>query len=251
MGIVYLGNKGLIKAYAEETLKYKNALVEPGKGEAELKLAPLTAEEVDAILLKLDMLAMDKANAAVAAIVAEETESILMAIRLVKDESKASFGGILGAGAQLDLMWLRPKDVGGALMNPAATAGLGLYGGASGGVYTWLNTFVANTPQSIIPTQTMDEEAAVIHLGAIDTIAVPKLNAIRFTLAGIPGPAQSLPCNLREAFGDNDISIVRFEKPIICGPEKTQLIDVMPAISGDSKFELLSFIIAKAEKLTL
>ena len=251
MGVVFQANKGLVKAFAEETIKYKNALIEPGKLESEVKLATLSADEVTAILLKLDMLAMERANPAVAAIVAEEAESILIAIRMVKTETKAAFAGILGAGSNLDIKWLRPKDVGGTLLNPAATASKGLYGGANGAVYTWLQTFVANTSDDIIPSQTMAEEAAVIHLGGIDPIEVPKLESIRFTLAGIPSPAQSLACNMRRSLGTEDVPVVRFEKPIIVGPEKTQAIDVMPNISGDSKFQLLSFIIAKAESLTL
>jgi hypothetical protein len=251
MGIVYQGNKGLIKSYVEETVKYKNALVEPGKTEAEIKLAPLSSGEVERILLKLDMLAIEKMNDPVAIMVAEEVESILTLIRMVKAETKAEFAGILGAGSNLDIAWLRPKDVGGALLNPAGTANKGLYGGASGGIYTWLQTFTANTSDDLIPEQIMAEEAGVIHLGAIDPVEVPKLNTIRFALAGIPTPAQSLPFNIRHTFGADSLPLVRFEKPIIVGPEKKQAIDVMPNISGDSKFQLLSLLAAKAESLTL
>jgi hypothetical protein len=251
MGLVYQATKGLIKAYPQESPNWEKALIEPGKGKAEVKLAPLSADEVEMILLKLDQLAMSTQHEGIAKMVAEEAESILIAIRNVKTEAKAAFAGILGAGANLDIMWLRPKDVGGSLLNPAATASKGLYGGTSGGVYTWLNTFTANTSAEIIPEQTMAEEAAVIHLGVIDPIEVPKINAIRFTLAGIPAPAQSTPFNIRSTFGSDTVPFVRFEKPIIIGPEKTQKIEVMPNISGDSKFQLLSLLIGKAEKLTL
>jgi len=251
MGIVYQGNKGLIKSFVEETVKYKNALIEPGKTEAEVKLAPLSSGEVERILLKLDMLAMEKACPPVAIMIAEEAESILTLIRMVKVESKAEFAGILGAGSNLDIAWLRARDVGGALLNPAATANKGLYGGTSGGVYTWLQSFTANTSDDLIPDQIMAEEAGVIHLGAIDPVEVPKLNAILFTLAGIPTPAQSLPFNIRQSFGSETLPFVRFEKPIIVGPEKRQRIDVMPNITGDSKFQLMSLLVAKAEDLTL
>lgn len=251
MGLVYQANKGLIKNYNEETIKWSKALIEPGRSESEVKLASLTKAEVDAILLKLDILASEKANPAVATIVAEEAESILVAVRLVKIETKQAFGGILGSGSNLDIKWLRPKDVGGTLLNPLATGSKGLYGGTSAAVYTWLQTFTANTSDDLIPSQTMAEEAAVIHLGGIDPIEVPKLESIRFTLAGIPSPAQSLASNIRKSLGTEDVVVVRFEKPVIVGPEKTQLIDVMPMISGDSKFQLLSFLIAKASDLTL
>jgi len=251
MGLVYTANKGLIKSYVEETVKYKNALIEPGKTEAEIKLAALSSAEVERILLKLDMLAMEKMYSPVAIMVAEEADSILALIRMVKVEAKAEFAGMLGAGSNLDIAWLRPKDIGGVLLNPAATASKGLYGGASGGVYTWLNTFVANTSDDLIPEQTMAEEAGVIHLGAIDPIEVPKLNGIRFTLAGIPTPYQSLPFNLRQSLGPESLPCVRYEKPIIVGPQKKQAIDVMPNISGDSKYQLMTLLVAKAENLTL
>jgi hypothetical protein len=251
MGLIYQSNKGLVTSFKEETTKWSKALIEPGKGEAEVKLAPLTSEEVNAILLKLDILASEKANPAIAAMIAEEMESILIAIRMVKSETKASFAGILGAGSNLDIKWLRPKDVGGSLLNSAGTSSKGLYSGTSGGVYTWLNSFTANTSDDLIPSQTMAEEAAVIHMGAIDPVEVPKIESIKFTLAGIASPAQSTPFNIRKTLGTEDLPVVRFEKPVIVGPEKTQAIDVMPNITGDSKFQLLSFLIARAQDLTL
>jgi hypothetical protein len=183
--------------------------------------------------------------------VAEEAESILTAVRMVKTETKAEFAGILGAGANLEIEWLRPKHVGGSLLNSAGTSGKGLYGGTSGGVYTWTQTFTANTSQDIIPEQTMSEEAGLIHLGAIDPVEVPKINAIRFELAGIPTPAQSCKFNIRQSLGTEDLPFVRWEKPVIIGPEKKQKVTVMPNISGDSKLELLSLLVSKAENLSL
>jgi len=258
MGIVYQANKALLELpdpdfaerFKDQELIFRNALIQPGQVESTVKVAELTKEEVERIMLKLDQLAMSVQHEGIANMIAEELDSILVAIRMVKTETKEPFMGLLGFGAALDIAWLRPKDVGGSLLNPAGTASKGLYGGTSGGVYTWLNTFTANTAAEVIPEQTMAEEAAVIHLGAIDPVEVPKCNAITFTIAGIPAPAQSLPFNIRRTFGDNSVPFVRFEKPIIIGPEKKQKVEVMPNISGDSKFQLLSFLIAKAESLT-
>ncbi|MBA7636977.1 hypothetical protein ES703_44609 [subsurface metagenome] len=254
MGLVYLTNKGLIKPLAEATIKYSKALIEPGKLEAEVKVAPLTADEVNLILLKLDILASEKANPAIAAMVAEEAESILLAIRMVKAETKASFAGILGSGANLDIMWLRPQDIGGSPMRGTADVGsLGLWAGTGAAVYTWLHAWTtAHTAENMIPSQTMAEEGAVIHLGAIDPIEVPKCNAIQFTLAGIPSPPQSLSRNIRKGFGTEDVPVMRFEKPIIVGPEKTQLVQVNATTSGgDTRLQLLSLLITKAETLSL
>jgi len=251
MGLVYLANKGLIRKYPEGMVDWTKSLIQPGQAKAAVKAAELTAEEVEIILLKLDQLAMSKQHEAIATMLAEEAESILLAIRMVKEETKEPFLGMLGVGSNLEMLWLRPKDVGSTtLLNSAGTAGLGLYSGTSAGVYTWLKSFIAGTSADIIPEQTMVEEAAVLHLGGIDTVEIPKLESITFTLAGIPAPAQSLPFNLRKSVGATDLPFVRFEKPIIVGPEKKQKVAVMPNITGDSKFQLLSLLIAKASSLT-
>ena len=122
MGVVYQANKGLLKDYSEETVKYSKALIEPGRKEAEVKLAPFSEAEVDALLLKLDVLAAERMNPAIAVVVAEEAESILITARMVKTDTKAEFAGILGAGSNLEIIWLRAKDVGGSLLNPAGEA---------------------------------------------------------------------------------------------------------------------------------
>jgi len=253
MGVVYQKAKdaGWIKSYPEESVRWEKALIEPGRPEATVKAAALTAEEADRLFLKLDMLTQTTQHEGIAYMVAEEADSILLLVRMVKTQSKADFYGILGAGKNLDIAWLRPKGVGGPLLNPAAATGKGLYGGTSGGVYSWQRAFTANTSDDVIPEQTMAEEAGVIHLGAIDPIEVPKLNMIKFTLAGIPAPAQSLPFNIRKGFGVEYLPFIRFEKPIIVGPERKQKVEVMPAITGDSKFQLLTLLVAKAESLEL
>lgn len=251
MGLVFQTTPGARRAYLEETIKWSKALIEPGKDEAQVKLAPLSANEAELIILKLDQLAMDAQHEGIAKMIAEEIESILVLIRMVKAETKAAFAGILGAGSNLDVMWLRAKDVGGTLLNPAATASKGLYGGTSGGVFTWLHAFTANTSDDLVPEQRMADEAGVIHLGFLDSIEIPKVNAFRPTLAAIPAPAQSLAFNIRERGGLDQTPFARLEKPIIVGPRQTQKIDVMPNITGDSKLELLSLLVAEAQNLTL
>lgn len=132
MGLVYLTNKGLITPWKEESIMWGKALIEAGKAEAEVKVAPLSPDEVDMILLKLDQLTMSTQHEGIAKMVAEEAESILIAIRMVKAETKAKFQGILGSGSNLDICWLRPRMVGDDnLFNSAGTANKFLYGGAT------------------------------------------------------------------------------------------------------------------------
>jgi len=251
MGIIYQHNKALIgKSFAEEDIPFKDALIQPGQAEVTVKAAMLDPDEVERIILKLDQLAMSTQHEGIANMIAEEMDSILLAIRMVKAETKQSFMGLLGFGSQLDIRWLVPKDVG-ATWFTSDTGSIGLHAGTAGAVYTWLYNYTANSDSDIIPEQTMKEEVGLILLGAIDPVEVPKCNKIQFTLAGIPAPAQSLPFSIRQTFGDNSVPFVRFEKPIIVGPEKKIKVEVMPYASGDSKLELLAFVIAKAESLAL
>ena len=245
-------NAHLIQDYKEETLPWGKALITPGQDAVSVKCGPLSKAEVDAILIKLDLLSLNRQNPAISAILAEEADSILVAIRRVKAETKENFRGILGAGASLDICWLRPHHVGDKyLLNSAATTDVGLWGGTVAAVYTWLHTLVANTADNIIDEQTMVKEAAVIHLGAIDPIEVPKLEAITFKISGITSPAQSLAFSKRSTFGTELTPVVRFEKPVFVGPDKKQEIGLYPQVSGDTKFELLSLLITKAENLVL
>lgn len=251
MGIVYQTNKGLIKDYPSETAVISDIVIEPGRPSAAVQLAELSTAEVDKILMKLDTLAMQLAFPAVATILAEEAQSVLVAVRMCKVETHEAFMGVLGVGSNLDMCWLRAVNVGAALMNSAGTAACGPWAQASGVTEPWLFNHAAVGVANFIPTQTMAEEATVIHFGTIDPIEVPKLDSIMFTLAGIPSPAQSLEYRIRKQFGTNQEPIVRFEKPIIVGPEKRQLIQCHVHTIGDDKTQLLSLLIGEVEDLLL
>jgi hypothetical protein len=254
MGEVFQLRRNLIANYPEETVGWPQALISPGKTDTTKKLAPLSQKEAEMILLKLDNLAMSRNHDGIANMVAEEAESILFAIRLCKDETKANFAGILGVGSELDIRWLRVQDIGATFgMNAAATGSLGPYLGTSGAVFTWLSSFVAGTAAQIVPVQTSSEECAVIHLGIIDTLenGIPKCNGIEFQISGIAAPAQCIDMGIRRSVGDSDLPFARFEKPIIIGPETSCRIRLMPNITGDSKPQLLSLLIARAQDLTL
>ena len=251
MGIIYQTNKSLVRDYSEETAVIRDILIEPGREQSQVKLGPLSSMEADTILHKLDTLAMQTMVPAVATILAEEAQAVIVAVRMVKEESKEGFMGILGSGANLDMVWLRALHVGGPILNPAGTASKGLYAGTSGAVETWLNTTVQGTSLNIIPSQVMAEEGALIYFGGIDPIEVPKIEAIRFTISGIPTDTQPAAFNFRHAFGTNMTPLFRLEKPVLIGPERTQQVDIHPHISGDDKFQFIALVIAKAENLTL
>jgi hypothetical protein len=98
----------------------------------------------------------------------------------------------------------------------------------------------------------MEQFASVIHLGAIEPIEIPKVTDITFTLGGQATPAESIGQNIKTFLGNanSDIQVTRFEKSIIVGPLQSQAISIMPAITGDTKFQLLSMVCARIQELT-
>lgn len=251
MGLVYKANQHLIRHYDAGTASVDNALITPGQDKVVVKVAEVDAEEVQNLLQKIDAIANSYENEAVAVAYAETFPVVLTAMRMVKEEAKAPFKGIAASGTELDAAALIPENVGGGILcTESVTTNLGLYAGTAAGVYTWLKTVTTvGTAEAIIPTQTMSQYAAVVHIGAIDTVNVPKYNRMKFELSGVPTPAQSTIFNIRGVNGT--APFVRFQKPVLVGPLKKQRMYVDPNIAGDSKFELMSILIAKADVLTM
>jgi len=247
MGLVYKTNQHLIMHYDAGTAAVDNALITPGQDRVVVKVAEVDAEEVQSLLQKVDAIANSYINEAVAVAYAETFPVVLTAMRMVKEEAKAPFKGIIASGTELDATALIPEDVGGTVLG---AGGSGLYLYAAGTVIrTWLETFATGTAEAMIPEQTMSQYAAVVHIGAIDSVAVPKVNRIKFTLSGVPTPAQPTIFNIRGVNGT--APFVRFQKPVLVGPLKKQKVEVDPNITGDSKFELMSVLIARADVLIM
>jgi hypothetical protein len=252
MGMVYRANTGLVKPYqAQQNFQCASAVINPGQTSAPVSLAAFSAAEAERLLLALDALCSEVNNDLIGTVIAENAESIFIAARMAKDQAKGEFAGILAAGTMMAIKWLRPKDVGGPILRGTAAAGaLGLYGGGGGAVYTWLYGDTVNVLANLVPSQTMEQFASVIHLGAIEPIEVPKITDVVFTLGGVTTPYQSIGQNVKKTIGNagNDVQVTRFEKPIIVGPLQSQAISVLPGITGDTKFQLLSLIIARAQE---
>jgi hypothetical protein len=254
MGLVYEANKGLVKSWpAEANAQYTEAVINPGQVKAPVAMDAFSEAESHRLLLKLDAMTNQYNNPLITTIVAENAQAVFVATRIAKMQNHGEFGGILASGIMMDMRWLRPKDVGGLILNPPGGVALtSLYAtGAGGTVYTWLQAVVANTAQNLIPAQTMEQFASVIHLGCIETEITPKITDVTFTLGGVATPAQSVGQNIKREIGGaaNDIQVTRFEKPIIVGPLQQQQISVMPGITGMTRFQLLSLIIARAQEL--
>jgi len=248
MGLVLEHLRSRVRSYPEKTVTLKNAVVTPGQDEVSVDVEAISEEEVKRLVTKLDVLANVRQNESIAAMVVNAWDAILTAVRWVKANTAQEFKGIKAVGKQLDIVWLRPEDVGGSILNSASASNKYLYGGASA-VYTWLHTFTAGTKDDMIPEQKMKEEAACVHMGMIDTITEPSpVNRITFKVSGQTTPAQSL------SFTHTDGSALpfqEFELPVVVGPKQTQEIYVDPYISKDGRPELLTFLIAMAEDLTI
>jgi hypothetical protein len=255
MGVIYRENVSLVKDYPEETrLAWRKALIIPGQAPVEVNAAALSADEAEAILLKLDMLAYEKNNEAIAGALVAEADSVITLVRAVKKAigGAGSFQGIQGAGQALDLVWLRAKHIGGSLLNKAGTALKGIYGQANSTVVWLYSTFTAGTSVDYLPSQGMDDYAGVIHIGAIEGVVSPHLDAITFTITGRTSPAQPLGWNIRKSFNEMAVPFVKFELPVMVLPLYTQQITVMPTVSNaDSKMQLISLLCAQAKDLTL
>ena len=252
MGTVYNQNAGLIKDYAAEpTGVVTDYLIDPSQPSAQYDLAALTTDEVTTILKKLDSMTPGWGPQATM-MVAEGAFAVLQAVRLVKAQAKQNFRGIYAQGGSLDLRWLRPKDVGGAILRGSAAAGaLGLYAGAGGAVYTWLSTLVVNTTNHMIPSQTNELYAAVVYLGFIDPIEVSAIDQVQFTLYGVSVTPQQADFKMLRTFDSNDTPAAKLEKPIIVPPLGTQALDVYSYRSGDTKIQPVAILVARASELTI
>lgn len=249
----YAKQSNLIKDMPGGSINWDQALIDSGKAVSQITLAPLTQDEANAIISKLDMMFRSTQHQDIANMVAEELLSILTAIQVVKWQTQSSFGGILAQGTQLDIWPLRPKDVGGALLSPATAATRGLYGGAGGAVFSWAQAgLVGGTIANIVPAQAMWQYAGMIYLGGIEKVYTPKIEGIQFTLAGIAAPPQPVSRSIKRTFGDDsEISFFRLEKPVIIPPLKLQRVDVMPGDSGTTNFELIGIVIAQSQNKVL
>lgn len=203
--------------------------------------------------MKLDMLAPKRQNPAIAAMLAEEADSILTAVRMVKTETKEAFRGILGAGAALDICWLRAKDVGGELTDQEGETSKGAYAEGNGGaVSTWFYHFTKGTSVYMFPAATMIEEAGIIFLGFINPAEKSQVGAVQFTISGIPCPPQSLNFAVNEDFGaSGKLPFCRLEKPVIIGPEKLFQVAVNPDLTGNGRCQPLALIITTAELMSM
>ncbi len=251
MGLIALTCRDKIHRYPEETVIVSSVLTDIGKDKLPVKLGPLEAAEVKTLIEDLDKVYDSREHESIAVAVAEEIDAIITAVRLVNAETRAGYGSMTNGGTALDAVPLRGVHVGTAtITNNANTASKGLYAGTISAVYDWIKSWTAGTSQILYPSQAMAKEAAILWLGFIDTVAIPKVDGVKFTLNNVDTAVQSLKFNHRHAHSDIDTSFVKLKKPVLFAPRKTCALTLYPNISGDSKVEPVALLITMAQNLT-
>jgi len=244
-----------------QALAITSALISPGKVTVNQAVASMTGNQLNALVLKLAANYRSSVSTPIADMVGDELDSIVALVRIIAQAAQGSseFAGILASGQQLDVWPLRPKDVGGVYLNGAGTALRGLYGGVSAAVYSWLLAgVVGGAVQHIIPAQTTSGQSpfgGLVLLGAIEKTYTPKIESISLILQGQPSgtvPAQPCAMTMKRTFGeDNDVSIFRFEKPVIITQNENFGVDIMPNVNGDTNFELIGVMCGQVQSKVL
>lgn len=241
-------------------LNIDTALIKVGAVGVPESVSNLQAAQVAAIINKLDTIWRSDVSHPIANMIAEDCRAVLSLIRILGAAAggSAEYAGILASGPQFDIWPLRPKDIGNIFLNGAFTVvgagALGLYGGPSGGVFTWAQPgMVAGVAQTIIPLQTTQGRSpfgGVVLFGGIEKTYTPKIEGIQVTLQGATNivPAQPTAMTMKRTFGDdNDISIFRFEKPILIPHQTAFAVNIMPNVSGFSNFEVVACMVGQVQ----
>jgi hypothetical protein len=250
------GPVGFFDLPPSQVSQVTSALISPGKTSVNQAVAQMSGNQLNALALKADAIWRSDVSNPLADLIGEEFGSIVTLVRIMAQAAQGSseFAGILAAGQQLDIWPLRAKDIGGVFLNGAGTANLGLYGGVSANVFSWRRAVVAGVAQTIIPTQTTSGQSpygGLVILGAIEKTFTPKIESISLVLQGQPAgtvPPQPASMTMKRTFGENnDISLVRFEKPVIITQNESWGMQIMPNESGTTNFELVAVMCGQVQ----
>jgi len=236
MGLVYEANRDLIQSYAEE-----NVVIAGNQ----FRAANLSAGDTDLLVRKADTLAMSKLNPLVAEIVAAGMQDVIKLVRMVKQNTKQGFGGMLAESRQLDIEWPRAKNfdpygIGGTTWLVSDTD----IPAGQGGSGTGTKTYKTST--------TLTENEGIIFLGFIDAIDRPKTDAVLFYKYGKElGVAQNLNWNARPGFGTENLPVAKLAASVVVEPEASYQIDNYWFATGDDRLEPIAFHVKQAQAISL
>ena len=232
------------------------ALMNPGKTAMDQLLAQMDGNQLANLILKLDSIYRGDVSHPIANMVGASLPAIVNLVQIIGGAAAGSskFTGILASGQEMDVWPFRPKDSGGPFLNGAGVAAKGLYGGVSGGVFSWDQPVVAGVAQTIIPTQTTSGQSpfgGLAILGFMERKYTPKIESISLVLQGQPSgtvPAQPVAMDAKRTFGeDNDISLAWLEKPVIITQNESFGMQIMPNASGACNFSIIGVMTGQVQ----
>jgi len=236
MGLVYEANKDLIRSYKEEDVVIAGNT---------FRASGLSAKDVDLLVRKADTLAMSKLNPLVAEIVAAGMEDVINLVRMVNQNTKQGFGGMLAASRQLDLEWPRAKNfdpygIGGTTWLVSDTD----IPSGQGGSGTGTKTYKTST--------TLTDSEGMIFLGFINAIDKPKTDAVLFYKYGKElGVAQNLNWDARPGFGTENLPVAKLQANVVVEPQASYRIDNYWFATGDDRLEPIAFHVKQAQAVSL
>lgn len=224
--------QGLIAEYPKSTTPLA------GKDRA---IAGLSQAESLNIVEKLDRIFPAEQNPLVSKMVADGLPDIIRAVQAVKEESKVQYEGMTAQGVALDINLMRPGDF--TRIN-GATSPVG-----------WLQSYTATGDTDWLGTPANDEvlsdNEAMVFLGLIDPIEVPKVSAIQFfRFDRALGPAQVLTLDIRSTFGSQQMPMYQLPRPVVMVPEDGFNVTVFVEQTGDDRLQPVGLIIARRSDIT-
>jgi len=190
------------------------------------KCGSLKKDDVQAFVTQLEHMVHPNQSPVVYDIIARNAPLILDVIRIVNIETKQGFRGMAARAGELEINWVRPGTF---------------------GKTTWLTSYTSTGSNTWFSETRLLEYEALIILGWIDPIEVPKIDAIYITKDGDPLPAQTMPWNAKTQLGAYQTPIVEMKLPLVVLPEHKVKIDVNVFATGDDKLEPIGFHIRRAE----
>ncbi len=195
------------------------------------KASALTVAEVETFVNQLEAIVHQTQSPIVKDIIARNARLILDVIRVVNVETKQGFKGMAARAGELEINYIRPRTL---------------------GKTTWLQTIAGTPPITVAwlsETTALEGEALVI-LGWIDPIEVPKIDAVLYTKDGDPLPVQTLPFEAKDAAIKTPA--VEQKIPVVILPKHKIKIDLNAFATGDDKIQPIGFHIrASADFMAL
>lgn len=208
----------------------------------ERDLAQVSEAEVHEIVNKLDA-AYQGATPEVTEMVQLSLSDIISTVQVVKNRSNSPFQGLTAAGNALDINPVRIDDI--ARLNGTTGQTDWLLNHTSTGNFNFLGS--SSNPESMSTTS----PEAELHMGFIDPVESPKLNAYQYYRFGdAVGPAQALNWRHRKTMGDGSLPAFRLPRPFAALPGDTYYVRARVEETGYDRLQPVAIVVARRSDIT-